>query len=281
MKKVVAYVMTGMLSLSLVGCSNAKDTRETVASPIPTQAPTLAPMATATPTPSLAPTPTMAPIDKIIAFTEDNYKEDFFTEDKVQYSTIHTTYPVLSGTTDSVVKINEALMKEKENYIESAKEWGKTILEDPSYVHEEYFIPYDFYQGYSIAYNDNGILNVVLDGYDYTGGAHGMPSLVSLIYDLKTGEQLSLTDFLAVDETTFHDRVYQAFEKMYQENPENFFEGDSLTYMDEGITLDMNFHLGDEGVTFYFYPYEVSFYAAGFIETTIPWSDPIFKQIQN
>jgi hypothetical protein len=84
-----------------------------------------------------------------------------------------------------------------------------------------------------------------------------------------------------VDETTFHDRVYQAFEKMYQENPENFFEGDSLTYMDEGITLDMNFHLGDEGVTFYFYPYEVSFYAAGFIETTIPWSDPIFKQIQN
>lgn len=276
MKKAIAYLLTGMLILSLVGCSDAKETKETIVSPIPTQVPTATLIPT--PTPTLIPTPTIAPIDKIVAFKEDNYKEGFYTEDKILYSTIQTTYPILSGGTDVVKKINEALMNEKESYIEEAKEWGNTVLEDPSYVHEEYFMAYDFYQGYSIAYNDNAILNVVLDGYDYTGGAHGMPSLVSLVYDLNTGEQLTLSDFLAVDEAAFHERVYQAFEAMYLENPENFFEGDSLTYMDEGINLDMNFHLGEEGVTFYFYPYEVSYYAAGFIETTIPWSDPIFKQ---
>jgi hypothetical protein len=53
--------------------------------------------------------------------------------------------------------------------------------------------------------------------------------------------------------------------------------GDSLTMMDESISTDMGFYLGKEGTTFYFSPYEVSFFGAGFIEATIPWSDPIFN----
>lgn len=280
MKKLLLYIMTAILSLSLLACSRAKDAKETVVSPIATQALTEA----ATVTPTLAPSPTaiptQAPIDKVIAFTEDSYKEEFFTEDKVLYSTIETIYPILSGNSDSIKKINDSIMEVKNAFIESSKEYGDTVLEEPSFVHEEYFYAYDFYQSYSIEYNENGILNIVLHGYEYTGGAHGMPSAISLIYDLNTGEELRLNDFLAVDEAAFHERVYQAFEKLYLENPENFFEGESLTYMDEGISLDMNFNLSKEGVTFYFHPYEVSYYAAGFIETMIPWSDPIFKDIQ-
>lgn len=279
MNKIVAVVITGILGLSLAGCSDKKEAVDTANDTTPTVMVTLTDVIT--PTPTIAPTATPTPVvlDRVVAVTDDTYSEEFQNKDGVTYLTIGTSYPILKGNSEAIEIINERIQKRKNDYIAYAKEDNDVIYEETININEDSMYPFSFSQNYSITYNKNNILNIVYSGYDYTGGAHGMPLQESEVYDLCTGEQLKLADFLAVEEKTFHDRLYAEFEKRYNENPDNFFEGDSLTYMNDGITLDMNFHLGRDGITYYFYPYEVSFYAAGFIETTIPWSDPILKNL--
>lgn len=280
MKKRLTLCMAAMLSLSVVGCSDKKEVVDTMVSNIPTITSSITETVTTTPTivtPTASPTKAPTPLDRIVAVTDKKYSENFYTEDGILYLTIDTVYPFLSGQSEGIDIINQSLEVKNQEYIEYAKELGE---EGAEYAKNEYFTPSSFDLNYTLSYNAGGIINVLFDGYDYTGGAHGMPTLTSEIFDLNTGKSLTLSDFVTVDAGSFHDRVYEEFEKLYHEEPGMFFEGDSLTYMDEGISLDMSFHLEDAGITFYFHPYEVSFYAAGFIKVTIPWSDPIFERLE-
>lgn len=169
-------------------------------------------------------------------------------------------------------EINRCLEEYQKNniaYEESNAEW----LEEDTEEYGEYII----YNSYSstlseIAYFDEKYLSFCQQDYDYTGGAHGMPIWTGFTFDLETGQRLGLKDIIGNSEEELKDIVTEYFAEYIGENPDNFWD-DAVDYVREYTSFDSDYYLTEEGIKFYFSPYALSSYAAGFQEATIPYEE--------
>lgn len=128
-------------------------------------------------------------------------------------------------------------------------------------------------------------LEIDLDGYDYTGGAHGMPFHTYLLFDLTTGAEVNFKDICGVDEETYKNLVAsKAVEDAKNgENKELYFysgiddpETESEFYTQvyndtEFAAWDVKF--GDEGIFVEFPPYMYGPFASGFITISISYDE--------
>ncbi len=121
------------------------------------------------------------------------------------------------------------------------------------------------------------LAGVIIEEYQYTGGAHGGVSLWPFMVDAE-GEELSLPDLFLTDDylKNIADVVRPRLKKQLEEagayNEEMFFVGTEASYGNY-----LNVLLSDEGITFRFNQYQVAPYVAGMPEVTVPWSE--FKGI--
>lgn len=120
-------------------------------------------------------------------------------------------------------------------------------------------------------------LTVNMSDYWFGGGAHGMPGMWQRIFDLTTGEELSVTDFYSGTEDEFKALVAQKTKEDYEINSELYFAETSDEVYDqayESVSLvggDIFWY--EDHATYVFPPYELGSYAAGFIEIEIPYED--------
>lgn len=105
---------------------------------------------------------------------------------------------------------------------------------------------------------------------DYTGGAHGSLYRKGYTFDLLTGKRLALGDVVGNSEEEINTIVTQYFELYINEEPEAFWE-DAMDIVREGIGMESDFYLKEEGICFYFPPYAIASFAAGFPEVTVPY----------
>lgn len=137
----------------------------------------------------------------------------------------------------------------------------------------DYSPSYSFSSNVSpIYYLDDSYLSFVQQNYDYTGGAHGMPYWIGYVFNLQTGAQLGLSDVVADDELRIKELVTQYFAQRYNQDPDMFWD-DAVDTVFEYTTLNSPFYLSDEGIVFYFGPYDLASYAAGFQEIVVPYSE--------
>lgn len=130
--------------------------------------------------------------------------------------------------------------------------------------------PYALDVSYEIPTHNEDLLSIVFYHYEFTGGAHGNTYLQTMTFDLAAETELTLADLfddgtIPLDDisdyvaTTLEDRL-----------------GADATFP-EGYTADeINFQfwtVAEDGVTFYFPPYQVAPYAAGVQTVTIPYAD--------
>lgn len=108
--------------------------------------------------------------------------------------------------------------------------------------------------------------------YIFMGGAHGMPYWTGYTFDLQTGDELFLEDIIDNSEEELQEIVTGYFKDYIAQEPEAFWE-DAPEYVEENTGFDSLFYLTKEGIVFYFGPYELSSYAAGFQQVTIPYSE--------
>lgn len=170
-------------------------------------------------------------------------------------------------------KINRYLEEEQNKNIEYENgnvEWMEEMI-------EEYGEDGIFHSSYSstlseIAYFDGRYVSFCQQEYDYQGGAHGMPLWIGLTFDLETGERLSLPDVIANSEEELNSIVTEYFAEYINGNPEEFWE-DALDIVRDEICFESDFYLTEDGIKFYFHPYDLSSYAAGFPEVTIPYDE--------
>ena len=120
-----------------------------------------------------------------------------------------------------------------------------------------------------ITYLDEKVLGFEMNGYDYYGGAHGMPSKTNYLFDLETGERLTLGDLVTVSEEELDSIVIDA----YKNNGEwEYYWEESENTIAEGISYETtDFTVTEDGLKFYFYPYALASYAQGFTYATVPY----------
>lgn len=116
--------------------------------------------------------------------------------------------------------------------------------------------------------NDGKHLTLQINGFVYSGGAHGSPTVAVATFDAATGQQLGWSDLVtdqaavqALAEKKFREEQAEAFK-------EGFAFDDTFPF-----ALPANFGLTDKGIYFHYVVYEVAPYAMGATAFEIPFSE--------
>lgn len=192
----------------------------------------------------------------VIALTE---------EDEKRYPELAQVLKKLSEENKNTILTDyENLKSQAEDDLKAAKEGGYEV-----------YTPYSTECSFYVNRADNRVLSLGKSGYDYWGGAHGTGYSTGCNYNARTGEELRIQD-VVTDVDTFAGLIEA---KVY----ESGLTRDDL-FLDEEETLKdyilkaaadhtLNWEITNEGVTVWFNPYEISYYAAGMPSGSVKFAE--------
>lgn len=123
-----------------------------------------------------------------------------------------------------------------------------------------------------ITYLDENYACIEMDGYEYTGGAHGMPFRDYFVFDRKTGARLSLSDIVDNSQEELQSMVGHAFRRLAEKTNFAFESPEDLEHtVSDSVSYESDFYLTEDGIAFYYTPYSIAPYAEGFPEVVIPY----------
>lgn len=102
----------------------------------------------------------------------------------------------------------------------------------------------------------------------YTGGAHGMYGIECHTYTLKGGYELTTADLFGTERLpALTEAIRQRIQANYDaDNDQQLIE---RGFFPEYIAPTENFRISEEGITFYYNPYEIGCYALGPVEVSL------------
>ena len=215
----------------------------------------------------------------VIIKSEDDV--EMTTDDGDVFYTITCSYPVVSiaGNEAAAEKINENILSQVESFHTATDESVEYAKEDFEYWLDEGVqppMPYSSDLFFTVTRADNNVISFTENGYEYMGGAHGMPYSIGMNYDAHTGELISFAE-LSDDPDAFHADTLAYNQALAQTEyySEQLFNTDDITNGTLETTLysDGMWYLSTSGLVFMSPPYALAPYAAGTLEFTIPYSD--------
>lgn len=194
------------------------------------------------------------------------FKKEYKDENNKVTGTAEFKIPQLAERSTVAGLINQDILKYFEEKYELAEDsvqfmTGEMANEDT----------YSLTTDYKLTYLSEDKICLLIQGSEYSGGAHGMPFKNALIYDLKEGNKIEPKELFDVTEEEFARLMTEAFEKQIADSPDDYWP-DAMDYVREGAAFDKaDFYLTEKGVRFYFEPYTLAAYAYGYIEAEVPY----------
>lgn len=124
-------------------------------------------------------------------------------------------------------------------------------------------------------------LTLVYHESTFTGGAHPNNYKLYSVLEKNTGRKMILTDFF--DSTSIYKLMglgETEFRSAKGINPNQSLEEAGYWFEENRFHLNNNFYLNENGITFYYNPYEVGPYVVGATEITIP-ANKLVKLMKN
>lgn len=114
------------------------------------------------------------------------------------------------------------------------------------------------------------VLTVEIKTYRYTGGAHGIPSVEWLNWDLATGERVSLQQVIRTGKQGDFWELAEAAHQRWLDQQ----SGIDTQYREAWpFQRSEDFRFNDDGIVLRYGVYELGPYAIGPVQLTIPWQD--------
>lgn len=189
--------------------------------------------------------------------------------EKVEYETDTSTVYV-ERPTFSFMK-NKELMGELNDAYEAETDsalvaFDTKTLEAPELAGGNKYV-FEIHQ--DIKYNGNDFISIVSEDYEYTGGAHGSTVRLAKNVDTLTGITLTLADL-------FEDNAYKStLDRMILEavenNPDEYSDLWEKPQIKDSNQTD--FYISEQGLVVFYQPYDLSYYARGFVEFTFPFDE--------
>lgn len=211
---------------------------------------------------------------KGLKFTTKTYEKVYKTQDGTVYKEISFEYPYAEGDQKAAQTLNsfyqKLLKKWKKQAKKDLKEAEEMAAQTESMDHH-----YTDEVTCEITAQDENYISVLLSGYEYTMGAHGLPYRYTYIFDAKTGKKVSAASLLGMSKKQLNTKVRRLYLKKFDQTQK---EESYLFYPDREAVkttlnrLDFNdnqYYLKNGKVRFYAYPYDLGPYAAGFIEVAV------------
>lgn len=114
----------------------------------------------------------------------------------------------------------------------------------------------------SVKYLSEAVLNIEINHYTYTGGAHGYQGLRSLLFDPNTGKSISNYQ-LFNDRAAFEAFAEKKFRAKYKIPASKPINATGLMFEDEKFQLPQNIFFTEKGLLLYYNSYEIASYADG------------------
>lgn len=132
----------------------------------------------------------------------------------------------------------------------------------------------------SVIYTSDAILNIELNHYAFTGGAHGYSGKRSLIIDIETGK-LVANKSLFSDEKAFKKMAELKFRNKYAIPINASINATDFMFENEAFQLPQTYLFTKNGFLLYYNVYEIASYAQGNFEVLIPYNEmkPYLKTI--
>lgn len=197
-------------------------------------------------------------------YSEKNDEEPVYVMD-MAWLQVDEKFP---GANDINAYLNDYINSQRdyiENDVAEMEEWIEADeIGVPSEISSKFF---------GFDYRDDHYISYCQTEYYYpSGAAHGMPCWVGYTFDLQTGDRLLLTDVIGNSEEELREIVTAYFTEKINKNPEYFWD-DAIDYVNEHVNFESDFYLTKQGIVFYYGPYDLACYAAGFQYVTIPYEE--------
>ncbi|MFA6503757.1 MAG: DUF3298 and DUF4163 domain-containing protein [Patescibacteria group bacterium] len=177
---------------------------------------------------------------------------------------VDVKYPVMFGG-DAAVRgvINGAI----NTYISTTTQTFARLLKTEGKASPGPFVLQGNYSIYNVSSN---VVSIVFNGYEYTGGAHGISIFETFVFDTTTGNRLSFDDIFKSD-SGYLKIVSDYGIAELSKKPDMDVEG-----LKSGAAPDLKnyqyYYLNQDGLVIIFPEYQVAPYAAGPQVVTVPYA---------
>lgn len=123
-----------------------------------------------------------------------------------------------------------------------------------------------FENTWEVKYNSNDFLSLVEERYVYMGGAHGETAWIALNLDTAASKRVRLSDLFA--ESGYENTLNRMINEQVRERPEEYSDLWEKPQIKESNQTD--FYIEGDKLVIYYQPYDLSYYARGFVEFKLP-----------
>ena len=113
-----------------------------------------------------------------------------------------------------------------------------------------------------ISYQSDQVLNIEINHYIFTGGAHGYSGKRSLLFHPETGKTITPAEIIN-DTTAFKRFAEKQFRAKYAIPEGTPINSKGLMFEDEKFQFPQNIFFTKQGLLFYYNAYEIASYAEG------------------
>lgn len=124
----------------------------------------------------------------------------------------------------------------------------------------------------SIAYQTENIINVKLENYMFTGGAHGYSGNRSLIFNAKTGTTVNYAEMFT-DQKAVTAMAEKKFRDKYKIPAGKNINSTGYFFENDKFILPQNIFYTEDGLLLYYNAYEVASYAEQQKEITLTYAE--------
>ncbi|MBF4517280.1 DUF3298 and DUF4163 domain-containing protein [Flavobacterium sp. ANB] len=129
----------------------------------------------------------------------------------------------------------------------------------------------------NLEFESDQIINIKIDHYTFTGGAHGYQGFRSLLFNPKTGKTI-FNDQLFKSEKEFKAFAEKEFRAKYKIPEKSNINATGLMFENDKFQLPQNIFYTEEGLLLYYNSYEAASYADGPKELLFPY-DKVLKYL--
>ncbi|HQA59089.1 MAG TPA: DUF4163 domain-containing protein [Acetivibrio sp.] len=195
---------------------------------------------------------------------------------KDEYTEVNLKIPFIEGMKNAelMTQLNQKLEQKALDFKRETEKKTREAVEEESKAQGFSLRTGSVYTEYDVRINNNRTMSIPVTYYQYTGGVHGMTTKETVNLDLVNEKELLLKNLF--DGSRDYLQVLTD-ELLKQMKVQDYLFPDAVSNFK--ATDDLKFYLTDEGMVFYFNPYEIAPYAAGIVEYTISYDD--LKEVLN
>ncbi|MBS7232788.1 DUF3298 and DUF4163 domain-containing protein [Flavobacterium psychroterrae] len=123
----------------------------------------------------------------------------------------------------------------------------------------------------NVEFESDQIINIKIEHYTFTGGAHGYQGFRSLLFHPKTGKTI-FTDEIFKNAKEFKAFAEKEFRKKYKIPEKSNINATGLMFENDKFQLPQNIFYTTEGLLLYYNSYEAASYADGSKEILFPYA---------